>query len=172
MLAIVALGPIVWWFQPQALFLDDVVDEGFPSAEPVTHDSAVEVMERDPGSVDVTPLPDGPVVLATGTFVSRNRYRVIGTATIHRLSDGRRILRLEDFESTNGPDLFVHLTVAGASDDDDALDAEFVDLGGLSGNIGDQNYAIPDEVDIDRYDTVVIWCRRFTTSFGVADLSS
>jgi hypothetical protein len=41
----------------------------------------------------------------------------------------------------------------------------------LSGNIGNQNYVIPADVDLDRYDSVVIWCRRFTTSFGVADLT-
>jgi hypothetical protein len=45
-----------------------------------------------------------------------------------------------------------------------------VDLGDLRGNIGRQNYEIPDDVDLDAYDTVVIWCERFTTSFGAADL--
>jgi hypothetical protein len=103
--------------------------------------------------------------------VSRNRYTVTGTASAYQLEDGQRLLRLEDFASTNGPDLFVYLAVAGASEDDAALDADFVDLGVLSGNIGNQNYVIPADVDLDRYDSVVIWCRRFTTSFGVADLA-
>jgi hypothetical protein len=96
---------------------------------------------------------------------------VTGTASAYQLEDGQRLLRLEDFASTNGPDLFVYLAVAGASEDDAALDADFVDLGVLSGNIGNQNYVIPADVDLDRYDSVVIWCRRFTTSFGVADLA-
>ncbi|MCC5948734.1 MAG: DM13 domain-containing protein [Nitriliruptoraceae bacterium] len=114
--------------------------------------------------------PTEPVELAAGSFVSRNRYTVTGEARVFDLPDGERVLRLEDFESTNGPDLFVYLTVAGADDDDAALDGDFVDLGVLTGNVGNQNYTIPAEVDLDRYDSVVIWCRRFTSSFGVADL--
>jgi hypothetical protein len=197
--AIPALAVVLWWFQPQALLFDDVVDESFPvvgadqdeaapaapageagagSADPdldVGGDDAAEEAAPAAGDdaepAEVEPSPSGPVELATGSFVSRNRYTVTGTATTYRLEDGQRLLRLEDFESTNGPDLFVYLTVAGASDDDAALDADFVDLGVLSGNIGNQNYVIPAEVDLDRYDSVVIWCRRFTTSFGVADLT-
>jgi hypothetical protein len=196
--AVPALAFVLWWFQPQALFFDDVVDEGFPigtaseSADATAADAEASSPsgsgdddegggpDTDAGT-DATAVPDpvdaeadasGPVELATGSFVSRNRYTVTGTATTYELEDGERILRLEDFESTNGPDLYVYLTVAGADDDDAALDTEFIDLGTLTGNIGDQNYVIPAEVDLDRYDSVVIWCRRFTTSFGVADLSS
>jgi hypothetical protein len=198
---------VLWWFQPQALLFDDVVDESFPigaDAEEADDPAADDTTDREPAAEDEpdredepdtveaepdddaaaddsdaedTPseepetAPTGPAQLATGSFVSRNRYTVTGTATTYELEDGQRILRLEDFESTNGPDLFVYLTVAGSADDDAALDADFIDLGVLTGNIGNQNYAIPDEVDLDRYTSVVIWCRRFTTSFGVADLS-
>jgi hypothetical protein len=194
------LAFVLWWFQPQALLFDDVVDESFPigaDAEEADDPPADDTTDREPTDdepdrVEAEPddggaaddrdaedasteepetAPTGPVELATGSFVSRNRYTVTGTATTYELEDGQRILRLEDFESTNGPDLFVYLTAAGSADEDAALDADFIDLGVLTGNIGNQNYAIPDEVDLDRYTSVVIWCRRFTTSFGVADLS-
>ncbi len=197
--AIPALAVVLWWFQPQALLFDDVVDESFPvggvdqddaaPAQPAEEvgaasegaaldgggeDAAEEAaagVGDDTEASEVEPTVSGPVELATGSFVSRNRYTVTGAATTYQLEDGQRLLRLEDFESTNGPDLFVYLAVAGASDDDAALDADFIDLGVLSGNIGNQNYVIPADVDLDRYDSVVIWCRRFTTSFGVADLT-
>jgi hypothetical protein len=197
--AIPALVFVLWWFQPQALLFNNVVDESFPigsadrnddapvaptdqagadsegsslnSGDEDPTDEAAPAAGDDTEPSEVEPAPGGPVELSTGSFVSRNRYTVTGTATAYQLEDGQRLLRLEDFESTNGPDLFVYLTVAGASDDDAALDADFVDLGVLSGNIGNQNYVIPADVDLDRYDTVVIWCRRFTTSFGVADLT-
>jgi hypothetical protein len=199
--AVPTIAFVLWWFQPQALLFDDVVDEDFPTGSVEQVDAAptppaapsgdadgdgdgsasddevtVEEPAPTPGGdtepAEAEPTPDGPVELATGTFVSRNRYTVTGTATTFELEDGQRLLRLEDFESTNGPDLFVYLTVAGASDDDAALDADFIDLGVLTGNIGNQNYVIPADVDLSRYDSVVIWCRRFTTSFGVADLTS
>lgn len=157
------LGLALWWFQPQKLLLDDVGDDRFPIVDATDHDDVM------PEAVE--PTSSGSVDLATGSFVSHNRYTVSGNATAYQLEDGQRILRLQDFESTNGPDLYVYLTVAQANDDDAALAADFIDLGVLSGNIGNQNYVIPAEVDLERYDTVVIWCRRFTTSFDVADLN-
>lgn len=170
--AILTLTGILWWFEPQSLLLDVVVDESFPAAEAAVPGGEV---VREPGngvgSAEGGSTQSGPVALATGSFESRNRYTVSGRATSYAMEDGQRLLRLEDFESTNGPDLYVYLTVAGASDGDAALGADFVDLGVLRGNIGDQNYVIPTDVDLDRYDTVVIWCRRFTASFGVADLT-
>lgn len=101
-----------------------------------------------------------------------SKLYTLSQATTFRLEDGSHVLRLEDFASTNGPDLFVYLTTADADATDDELGAEFVDLGVLTGNIGNQNYVIPADVDLDRFDTVVIWCRRFTTAFGAADLTA
>jgi len=145
-----------------------------PAAEDDVQEEIEEVEEGDEGELAaeeaVAEQPTEPVALATGTFESRNRYTTTGTATAFELPDGTRTLRLEDFETTNGPDLYVYLTVADAEDSDAELDTDFVDLGDLRGNVGNQNYPIPDDVDLDRYDTVVIWCLRFTSSFGVADL--
>ena len=53
-----------------------------------------------------------------------------------------------------------------------AFDDAYVDLGGLKGNIGDQNYEIPADVDLSQYQSVVIWCDRFNVAFGAADLLS
>ena len=46
-----------------------------------------------------------------------------------------------------------------------------IDLGGLKGNIGDQNYAVPRSAGRDGYRTVVIWCQRFSVTFGYAPLA-
>lgn len=179
---------VLWWFQPQALFFDRVVDEDFPivaesevsvgEAPAATDDEeAADVADEDEddpaedGGEETAPMADEPVAVGSGSFESRNRYTVTGDATVFELPDGSRTLRLEPFESTNGPDLYVYLTAADHADGDEQLDADFVDLGDLRGNIGNQNYDIPSEVDLAVYDTVVIWCRRFTTSFGAADLS-
>jgi hypothetical protein len=187
--AAAGLGLLVFvlvWFQPQRLLYDTVVDEEFPGSGAATADDPATT--DDPGAAPSAPMtdegdPDGengepameepatPRALATGTFSSRNRYTVVGHATVYEVEDGTRVLRLEDFSSTNGPDLYVYLTAADEADGDDALDTDFIDLGRLTGNIGNQNYDIPDGIDLDRYDTVVIWCLRFTVSFGAADLS-
>lgn len=193
--AVAGIAFVLWWFQPQALLFDRVVEEEFPGAapapdaapagdedegapaseEPMGPDAEDGEDPRDPdtgaGTQDEVAEPTGPRPLYDGTFASRNRYTVTGGATVYELEDGTRTLRLEPFESTNGPDLYVYLTTADHADDDPALDADHVDLGELRGNIGNQNYTIPDDVDLAAYDTVVIWCRRFSSSFGAADLS-
>ena len=80
------------------------------------------------------------------------------------MEDGSNVLRLENFRATNGPDLFVYLaTDKGAS--------EFVNLGVLKANIGNQNYDIPEGTDLEKYNNVLIWCRAFSLYFGSAELS-
>jgi hypothetical protein len=92
-----------------------------------------------------------------------------GTATAIELAEGGRVLTLTDFETDNGPDLLVYLVEGDVNSNGDG--DGFVDLGALKGNIGDQQYAIPDSVDLDRYSSVVIWCRAFSVGFGVAELA-
>jgi hypothetical protein len=74
------------------------------------------------------------------------------------------VLRVENLKVTNGPDLYVYLAT-------DTGSSEFVDLGRLKGNIGNQNYVIPDGTDLTKYNTVLIWCKLFSVLFGSAELA-
>ena len=78
-------------------------------------------------------------------------------------ADGKRYLRFEDFSATNGPDLYVYLST-------DEKATEFVNLGRLKANNGNQNYEVPSDVDISKYSKVLIWCKSFSVLFGSADL--
>jgi hypothetical protein len=77
-------------------------------------------------------------------------------------------LRIEDLDTSNGPDLYVYLTTNPADGPEGAFDDDFVSLGRLQGNVGSQNYVVPDGTDLLRYSTVVIWCDRFDSAFGAA----
>jgi len=88
-----------------------------------------------------------------------------------KLAGGGRILRLENLATSNGPDLRVYLSTTPASSDWHGYDRDYVDLGALKGNLGNQNYALPDGVDLSRYRSAVIWCRQFSVGFAVAPLS-
>ncbi|WP_089404409.1 DM13 domain-containing protein [Geodermatophilus saharensis] len=159
--AAVVLGVVTLvWFQPQRLFYDSRVDEALPSAAAGAADSTGRI-----GSA----LPTDPVDLATGTFVSLE-HETIGTARVVRLPDGSTVVRLEGFETTNGPALFVYLSQNAATGEEAGFDDEFVDLGPLKGNVGDQNYVVPEGFDATGYVSVVIWCDRFDAAFGAADL--
>jgi hypothetical protein len=88
------------------------------------------------------------------------------------LSDGKRLLRLTDFETSNGPAVYVYLLAAkDAQDSATVRNADTVDLGPLKGNKGDQNYEIPSDVDLEKYQAVTIWCQRFSVNFATAPLT-
>jgi hypothetical protein len=166
-LVVVALGAVVLvWFQPQKLFYDDEVSEALPSVAAPPSD------EQGAGGGAAAPsVPPAPVDLATGTFVSRE-HETVGTARVVQLPDGRVFVRLEGFETSNGPALYVYLSENPAEGTESAFDDQFVDLGALRGNVGDQNYEVPGGVDATTFTSVVIWCDRFDAAFGAADLAS
>jgi hypothetical protein len=110
----------------------------------------------------------GNALLRSGEF-EPVEHAARGTASVLRGSGGGNVLTLTDFEVDNGPDLRVYLVAGPARDESEVED--FEDLGALKGNKGDQQYELPDDVDLDRYTTVVIWCRAFSVSFARASLS-
>jgi hypothetical protein len=117
-------------------------------------------------------IPTGAKILATGTFHGKV-HNTSGRATIYEESDGRRILRLTNFKTSNGPDVHVVLiALKDAGDDANFLRSgtKYVELGKLKGNEGDQNYEIPAGTDLDKYHAVSIYCERFNANFGTAPL--
>ena len=165
MLLVIVLAIGAWLFQPWKLFTDEVVDEALPL--PAAASSAT----TNPGTTP-EPTPQ-PQVLAKGRFIS-HEHETTGRAEVLQLPDGKRVLRLEDLQTSNGPDLKVWLAAAPVIPGTDGWfvfdDDEFEDLGPLKGNIGNQNYRIPDSVDLKQLSSVSIWCDRFSVSFGAAEL--
>lgn len=121
-------------------------------------------------SVEETPKR---TVTAEGTFIS-HEHPTAGKARIITLEDGSRVLRLVGLDTDNGPDLKVWLAAAPVIEGRDGWfvfdDDEYLSLGALKGNKGNQNYPIPDDADISDLTSVTIWCERFSVSFGAAEL--
>jgi len=94
-----------------------------------------------------------------------------GMASIYQLPEGQKVLRFSGFETSNGPDVQVYLVAApDAKDNETVTKAGFIHVGALKGNIGDQNYDLPANVDLSKYRSVTIWCRRFGVNFATAPL--
>ena len=146
--AVLAMG--LYLFQPWKIFTNVTVAEALP----------VTLSE--------------PAVLAEGEFIS-HEHGTSGSAAILELPDGSRVLRIEDLDTSNGPDLKVWLTDAPVLEGTDGWhvfdDGRYVDLGSLKGNQGSQNYPIPADVDLSDLTSVSIWCDRFSVSFGAVELS-
>jgi hypothetical protein len=104
--------------------------------------------------------------MLSGNFIGVNDgiHNAEGVAKVIALDDGTYVLRLENFKATNGPDLYVYLAT-------DKSASDIVNLGRLKGNIGNQNYPIPDGTDLTKYNTVLIWCKVFSVLFGSAQLA-
>ena len=110
-----------------------------------------------------TTLAYTPLVVGNLIGVNDGIHNAEGMTKVIRIDDASMILRLENFRATNGPDLYVYLATDNSASD-------FVDLGRLKGNIGNQNYDIPEGTDFSKYDTVLIWCKAFSVLFGSAKL--
>ena len=111
-------------------------------------------------------------VLAKGEFHNADKAGS-GTATIYQVADGKRVLRLTDFAVDNGPDLHVRLIAANdARNTTSVANTNHVELGKLKGNQGNQNYDLPENVDLSKYRVLSIWCNRFSVNFAAAPLTA
>jgi hypothetical protein len=151
-LAVVAVPVLAgaWWeFRPEKLFINEKVNESAPF-----------MASGDPQPV------------YTGVLAAK-AHPTSGRATIYQAPDGKSFLRLSDFTTSNGPDVHVVLLKS----DEKALggvaitgDLDKVELGSLKGNQGDQNYDLPTATDLNKYQTVAIYCERFHVIFGSSQL--
>ncbi len=117
------------------------------------------------------PQMSDPRIIGQGNF---NQIDIIhggsGTATLYELPDGSRVLRFENFRVTNGPELHVILTRNNNPLTPEDVGTDYIDLGPLKGNVGNQNYNVPAEIDFSQYQAVVIYCLPFQVIFSVAAL--
>ena len=122
---------------------------------------------------DMMEEQSGPMKLRVGEFMDQDAFhKGSGTATIYQTGDGSLLLRLENLDVTNGPDLRVLLATHPDPDRRNDLEERgYVHLGKLKGNKGNQNYPIEDpNVDPGAVGSVVIYCMPFHVVFSVATL--
>ena len=156
------------------LFISTTVDEKLPETVLMTKTESTEqdiMMEKDEmaDKMEDDTMMDTEsrvAVLLSGSFVGVGDgiHDAKGNALVVPLENDQKILRLEDFSSTNGPDLYVYLA-------SDVSASDYVSLGRLKANNGNQNYDIPEGTDLTKYDTVLIWCKQFSVLFGSAEMA-
>lgn len=177
------------WILISPLFIDEIVEEAFPIPAPRVlaemspekkaeiRDDIMAAASKMPPKEMVEPMPDQTAQTAQPTAVVQGRFRDAdslhkgsGDASLLRLGDGKHLLRLYKFRVTNGPDLRVILSSHQNPTNSDEAHQGFVDLGALKGNIGSQNYALPNTIDPTAIHSVLIYCRAFGVIFSVASL--
>jgi hypothetical protein len=162
---------------------DHEMDEPMPVATTSTEVESTETRATDeqatptqPAEEQATetptaePEPAQPIVVLQGQFQDADSFHEgSGSATVYQLPDGGLTLRFEDFSATNGPDLHVLLASGPAPASSDDL-GDYLDLGSLKGNVGNQNYEIPPGTDLSQFKSVVIYCVPFHVVFATATL--
>ncbi len=98
----------------------------------------------------------------SGSFRGYGSEKVSGQAKIY-LTNTQYMLKLENFSTTNGPDLKVYLSKA-------ASPSGHISLGALKSTNGNQVYEITGTPDFSQYRFVLIHCERFNHLFGSAEL--
>ena len=132
-----------YWFRPERLVINRRANDAFPAI----NDSQTQILE-------------------SGTFHS-GTHPIEGTVTIYRIEDGSRVLRFTNFKTSNGPNVHIYMVAAEDARDNASVErAAFVDPGLIKGNIGDQNYSLGSDLDLAKYRTVSVWCKRFSKNFG------
>lgn len=175
-LIILAVG----WYLLSPLFITQEVDEAFPE-QTSNIDATGELpsdlvnMQDVPDTIMEEAMPEentAPEQITQGTFIGADRFHQgSGMAALYTLEDGSSIVRFEDFEVTNGPDLHVLLTEhPNPQNRSDIHSGEYIDLGQLKGNVGNQNYTLPSDIDPQTFSSVVIYCEPFSVVFATASL--
>ena len=187
-----AVAVVLALFQPWKLWVDETVDQpaparatplADPASSPTTTAAApITTVASAPASAAPASAPPAPTAAATPAptpppttvpvatqFVSLD-HGTSGLLVLLQDQAGQRFARFENLDTSNGPDLKVYLSTNPVDGPEGAFDDDFVNLGGLQGNVGSQNYLIPADADLSRFRSVVIWCDRFDSAFGAAPL--
>ena len=179
-----ALIPILilalYLFQPWKLFTDTTVNEALPTTvsapatSPDSNTTPTPISPSQPSDMNTSTPAASNGVISEGSFVSQ-AHPTSGTARILALPDGTYVLRIENLDTDNGPDLKVWLTDAtilpSGEGSNNIVTSDYLDLGALKGNKGNQNYPLPAGTNPADYTAVSIWCDRFSVSFGGAELT-
>ena len=169
-IVIVAVVLVAGWYFISPLFISVEVNEDSPLVGDGLDDMSVSEREEFDTAVDemkdvVKEMDDsmvgGAVLLSEGDFMA-SAHDVSGRALL--IDDrGEKVLRFEDFDTVNGPNLHIYLSSDLGADD-------FIDLGEIKATRGNVNYEIPVGVDTDKYDKVLVWCVPFKVLFSYAEI--
>ncbi len=148
---------IVGWWLISPLFLDETVNEELPPTIEGAETTSAEEMSDERSE-------DAKARHYSGMFVNADeKHQALGDVTTFQ-TNNQQWIRFENFEVTNGPDLYTILVKEGQSTREGTI------LGKLKGNIGNQNYRIPESTFLEEGDRIVIWCKAFEVDFGFAEL--
>ena len=120
---------------------------------------------------EVQPIEVTPVILLQGKFEGADKdHTGAGTATIYQRADANYYLSLKDFSVCCGPDLYVFLVRKPSSAEYAEL-GEFLEISSLIAITGDQDYELPENIDLSQFKSVAIYCKPFQVIIAFATIN-
>jgi hypothetical protein len=109
-------------------------------------------------------------LMASGRF-HQVAHKGEGVAAILQLHNGRRVLRLTEFRTADNSELAILLISApDAHENQTVLNSSVFELGSLQQAAGDQEYSLPDDLDLAHFGAVTIWNKKYQVNFTTAPL--
>jgi len=102
-----------------------------------------------------------------GSFVDADASHKVAGDLISFTNKKEHFIRFENFNATNGPDLYVVLS-SMQNPIKEGLGKMHI-LEKLKGNKGNQNYSLKD-IKLKEYKSVLIYCKAFSVVFGYASI--
>ncbi len=158
----VIAGGSYYWFSVRDEEVDEDVVTAAKTAEGAEAEQGLASAEASGGARKQA----GNTTLASGSFMGEDGHDGSGTATVVQEPGGGRVLTFTDFDVDPGAQVEVWLTTGPDQTGDR------VELGSLKGNVGNQQYEIPADADLNRHGTVMLYCTPFTVRIAVAELMS
>lgn len=108
-----------------------------------------------------TPADTMAMTVQMGQFMNGPYGSVSGKAVLIRNTNGSYEVKLENFNTSNGPDLYVYLSK-------EIMPVNFIQLEKLRSTTGNQVYPVPGSPDFMQYKYVSIHCKQYNHLFGYA----
>jgi pentapeptide MXKDX repeat protein len=101
-----------------------------------------------------------------GIFGGAHGHKVSGSYTVTTVNGHEAVQLGEDFSLDGAPDPYVVL-----SEDEAGSGAHVLNLGALKRRKGSSTFAIPAGTDLAAFHHVLIWCKKFNVTLGLAALA-
>jgi len=138
-----------------------LIEEG-QNVEGLTSDVSIDMEES---SILQEPVDSASESNVSGPFPVEGTFGHSASGSVRVFkTEMETIIRYEDFETINGPNLHVYISK-------DLEGKEFIDLGPIKGTRGNINYTIPEGIDITEYNYILTWCVPFRVLFNYAPIN-
>lgn len=122
-------------------------------------------MEMSP-PVD-TPIPPAELTVLRMANFTGYAHSLSGKAVVYERTGGGRIISLENFTMTSGPDVFVLFSRSNVYSKANTVAVSMVRGSYQNATV---QYELPESIDLTTHPFVLVYCVQFSQLFGVADV--